>query len=105
MGGQKYSEKVGCIEIGNNVFIGAGTSITYNVRIGSNVIIGANSLINRDIPDNCVVAGIPAKVIKTFDEYLEKRSMDEAVKGIGKEAVSLEAEKYLWDMFYKERNI
>ena len=87
------------------MFLLGQETLYYNVRIGSNVIIGANSLINRDIPDNCVVAGVPAKVIKTFDEYLEKRSMDEAVKGIGKEAVSPEAEKYLWDMFYKERNV
>lgn len=48
-GEQKYPEKVGCIEIGNNVFIGSGTFITYNVKIGSNVIIGACSLVNKDI--------------------------------------------------------
>lgn len=72
-GGKKYPEKVGCIEIGDNVFIGAGTSINYNVRIGSNVIIGACSLITKDVPDNCVVAGVPAKIIKSFDEYVFNR--------------------------------
>ena len=45
---QKYCEKVGCIEIGDNVFIGSGTYIAFNVRIGSNVIIGACSFVNRD---------------------------------------------------------
>ena len=99
-----YSEKVGCIEIGDNVFIGSGTYITYNVKIGSNVIIGACSLVNRDVPDNCVVAGVPARVIKTFDEYLEKRNREELLNdGIGKEAVNPEVEKKLWAKFYKDR--
>lgn len=103
-GGIKYSEKVGCIAIGDNVFIGAGTRIMYNVRIGSNVIIGANSLINKDVPDNCVVAGVPARVIKTLDEYLEKRDKDEPlVRGIGDETVTLEAEQYMWKKFWEQR--
>lgn len=101
--GAKYAEKVGCIAIGNNVFIGAGTRIMYNVRIGSNVIIGANSLINKDIPDNCVVAGVPARVIKKLDEYLDKRVLDEAVRGIGGETVTPEAEEYMWKSFWAER--
>ena len=102
-GGTKYPEKVGCIAIGDNVFIGSGTRILYNIRIGSNVIIGANSLINKDIPDNSVVAGVPAKVIKTFDDYLEKRALDESVKGIGGEAVTKEAEEFLWEKFWKDK--
>ena len=57
----------------NNVFIGTNTTILPNVRIGSNVIIGANSLITKDVPDNCVVVGTPAKVISTFDDFIEKR--------------------------------
>ena len=76
----------------------------YNVRIGSNVIIGANSLINKDVPDNCVVAGVPARVIKTLDEYLEKRDKDEPlVRGIGDETVTLEAEQYMWKKFWEQR--
>lgn len=56
----------------NNVFIGSGTRILYNTRIGNNVIIGANSLVNKDIPDNSVYAGVPARRICSFDEYVEK---------------------------------
>lgn len=102
--GQKKPEKVGCIEIGDNVFVGSGTYIMYDVRIGSNVIIGACSLVNKDIPDNCVVAGVPAKIIKTFDEYLEKRKLDEPLgDGIGREMVSPEMEELLWEKFHKKR--
>ena len=101
--GEMYPEKVGCIDIGDNVFIGSGTYITYNVKIGSNVIVGAGSLINKDIPDNCVVAGVPARIIKTFDEYLEKRNQDETVTGLEGEAVTPDAEKKLWNKFWKER--
>lgn len=50
--------------IGDNVYIGAGALIMGPVRIGNNVVIGAGSVVTKDIPDNCVVAGNPAKVIK-----------------------------------------
>ena len=70
--GGGFKEKVGCIEVMDNVFIGSGTRILYNTRIGSNVIIGSDSLVNKDIPDNSVYAGVPARFICTFDEYVEK---------------------------------
>ena len=67
-----YTERIGCIEIMDNVFIGSGTRILYNTRIGTNVIIGSDSLVNKDIPDNSVYAGVPARFICTFDAYAEK---------------------------------
>lgn len=73
---EHYRSRKGEIHIGDNVFIGARSTILYNVNIGNNVIIGAGSVITKDIPDNCVVAGVPAKFIKTFDEY--KAKMDKA---------------------------
>ena len=69
---EEFIEKVGCIEIMDNVFVGSGTRILYNTRIGSNVIIGSDSLVNKDIPDNSVYAGVPARYICSFDEYVEK---------------------------------
>ena len=53
--------------IGNNVSLGANVTIIGNVKIGSNVIIGAGSVVIKDIPDNCIIAGNPVKIIK----YLE----------------------------------
>jgi len=72
-GNNNFIEKIGCVEIMNNVFIGSGTRIAGNVRIGNNVIIGANSLITKDIPDNTVVSGVPAKYICDFEDFVETR--------------------------------
>lgn len=62
------------IEIGDNVFIGAGSIILPNVTIGDNVIIGAGSVVTKDIMSNSVVAGNPACRICSLDAYLEKNS-------------------------------
>ncbi len=59
----------GKIKIGNNVFIGANAILLPGTTIGNNVVIGAGSIVTKDIPDNVVIAGVPAKVIKTLDEY------------------------------------
>lgn len=64
--------KIGRVNIGDNVFIGAESVILPGVTIGDNVIIGANSTVVHDIPDNSVVAGSPAKIICTLAEYLSK---------------------------------
>lgn len=64
--------KVGKISIGNNTFIGADATVMPGVKIGSNCIIGANSVVTKDVPDNTVYAGNPAKFICSSEEYLEK---------------------------------
>lgn len=63
----------GRVKIGDNVFIGMHSTILNGVTIGDNVVIGANSLINKDVPDNCVVVGNPQRVVCDIDSYLEKR--------------------------------
>lgn len=50
--------------IGNNVTLGANVTIIGKINIGNNVTIGAGSVVVKDIPDNCIVAGNPAKVIR-----------------------------------------
>ena len=50
--------------IGDNVMIGCHACIIGGVHIGNNVIIGAGAVVVKDVPDNCVVAGNPAKIIK-----------------------------------------
>lgn len=50
--------------IGDNVSIGANVSIIGDITIGNNVIIGAGSVVVKNIPDNCIVAGCPATIIR-----------------------------------------
>lgn len=61
------------IEIFDNVFIGCNTTILPGVKIGPNAVIGAGSVVTKDVKPNTVVAGNPAKVINTFDNFIEKR--------------------------------
>ena len=64
--------KIGRVNIGNNVFIGAESVVLPNVNIGDNVVIGANSTVTKNIPPDSVYAGNPAKFICTIEEYIEK---------------------------------
>lgn len=65
-------KKLGKVVIGTNAFIGANSIILPGVTIGKNSIVGAGSVVTKDIPDNVVVAGNPAKIICTTLEYYKK---------------------------------
>ena len=56
------------IHIGNNVWIGGGAILLPGVTIGDNSTIGAGSVVTKSIPDNCIAAGNPCKVIRKIDE-------------------------------------
>ncbi len=60
------------IKIGNDVYIGTNVILLPGVNIGNKVVIGAGAIVTSDIPDNSVAVGVPARVIKTADEYFEK---------------------------------
>ena len=62
--------KIGRVTIGNNVFIGANTTILPNVRIGDDCVIGANSVVTHDIPCGSVAVGNPCRVIKSYEAYI-----------------------------------
>ena len=97
------AEKMGCIEIGNNVFVGAGCRILYNTRIGNNVIVGAGSLVNKDIPDNSVYAGVPAKKICSFDEYVKKTvEWSNSFKALYGEMINGNVNDKFADLLYSE---
>lgn len=52
----------------DNVRIGGGSFLFGGISIGNNVVIGANSVVNKDVPDNAIVAGVPAKIIRYRDD-------------------------------------
>ncbi len=82
----------GKIKVGNNVHIGTNAIIMPGVEIGSNVIIGCGAIVTKNIPDNSVAVGVPAKVIETIDEYKEKHANEfEFTKNLSKK----EKQKYL----------
>lgn len=70
--------------IGSYSFIGCGAIIMPNITVGNHAIVAAGSVVTKDVPDNCIVAGNPAKVIKTnietiaygmlSEEYLAKQN-------------------------------
>lgn len=70
--------KIGCVTIGNNVFIGADSIVLCNTKIGDNVIVGVGSVVTNDLPSNGVYAGNPAKYICSFEEYKKKHMVNAA---------------------------
>jgi maltose O-acetyltransferase len=55
------------VTIGNDVWIGGSCTILPGVTIGNNVVVGAGAVVTKDVPDNSVVVGVPARVIKTIE--------------------------------------
>lgn len=62
---EKCNKSGGAPHIGENCLIGAGAVVLGNITVGSNVTIAANAVVLKDVPDNSVVAGVPAKIVKT----------------------------------------
>jgi acetyltransferase-like isoleucine patch superfamily enzyme len=69
--GKRY-QRFAPIQVGSHVFIGVNSIIMPGVSIGSNVVIGAGSVVTKDIPDNSVAIGVPAKVVSNFADYQAK---------------------------------
>ena len=75
--------------IGSNVHIGQRVMILRGVTIGDNVIIAAGAIVTKDVPSDSVVAGVPARVVCTLDEYYQKR----------KSLALAEAKQYARDLY------
>lgn len=80
--------------IGNNVFVGAGSIVLPGVTIGNNVIIGAGSIVSRDIPDDSVAVGNPARVVKTLSAYLEESKQKMSSENVFGEKYTLRNEAF-----------
>ncbi len=60
------------VRIGNDVWIGGNCTILPGVTIGNNVVVAAGAVVSKDVPDNCVVAGVPAKIIKHLKNDMQE---------------------------------
>lgn len=69
-GRRQHLGKCKPVNIGNDVWIGGNVVILPGVNIGNNVVVGAGAVVTHDVPDNCVVAGVPAKKIKDLENDL-----------------------------------
>jgi len=93
---------MGKIEVGSNVMIGADATIMYNVKIGDDCIIAAGSIVTKDIPAGSVVAGVPARVIGTMDDFVAKRL--DNLKTMPKKEDGMEGMiRYFWGSDYQEK--
>jgi acetyltransferase-like isoleucine patch superfamily enzyme len=99
-----YRKKIPDLEItkpiivGDNVYIGNNVIILPGVVVGNNVVIGAGAVVTKSIPDNSVAVGVPARIIKTADDYLEKLKKESLhlgkLKGIDKDRALMKYYKY-----------
>jgi len=71
-------DRFGRVVLGDNVYIGIRSIVMPGVSIGDNCVVGAGSIVTRDIPGGSVAAGVPARVIRSLEEYrarCEERSL------------------------------
>ncbi len=98
------TERVGCVELMDNVFIAMNSVVMPDVRINKNCIITAGSVVSTDIPENSVASGNPAKVVGRFDMLLALRLM---TKGQNQKFTNQELPDEIaastWEQFKKKR--
>jgi len=63
-----YTNDTDCPTLGDNVTVYCGAKVLGDVKVGNNVIIAANAVVVKDVPDNCIVGGVPARIIKRLDD-------------------------------------
>lgn len=95
----EFSSNLGCIEIMDNCIIGSNAIILPNVRIGPNAIVGAGAVVTKDVPEGTIVAGNPARIIGSFDDYIRRRIKRDQKRFATREEEINDA----WERFLKER--
>ena len=66
-----YMAKAAPVRIGNDVWIGGNVTILPGVTIGNNVVVAAGAVVNKDVPDNSLVGGVPAKLIRELENDVD----------------------------------
>lgn len=103
MDSEPYQTHAGCIDVRDNVFIGGGSTIVGPVTIGPNAIVAAGSVVVKNVPENSIVGGNPAKVIGEFKKLKRRReTIDKGKNSFDPE--ESERQKELWEEFIKENS-
>lgn len=92
----KYGNKFGPIEILDNCFIGMNAIILPGVKIGPNSIVGSGSVVTKNVPDNVVFAGNPARKICTLDEYIKKYDKYPTINSMNRNDLRKELTERFW---------
>ena len=71
IGNKNLEDDGSFVTVGDNSFFGIGSKVFGAVVLGNNIVVGANSVVVKSVPDNCVVAGIPAKIIKNKSKIIK----------------------------------
>ena len=90
--------RIGMVNIGNNVFIGASSTVLPGVTIGDNVVIGAGSIVAKDIPSDSVAIGSPAKVICSYNDFLLRKKTEFENVPVFSEEYTLRNHSFTYDM-------
>lgn len=100
-----HGEKLGCVELMDNVYIAMNVTVMPDVRINRDCIISAGSVVTSDIPENSIASGIPAKPTGRFDMFLALRRMSQGQRVVFKnqelEDALAESE---WERFARRRD-
>ncbi len=96
-GSSPFGNRFGAIRVQDNCFIGVNSIILPGVSIGPNSIIGAGSVVVKDVPPNSVVAGVPARVISSLEEYIKKyEERMIPISATNREDLRKELTQYFW---------
>ncbi len=97
-------ERLGCVELCDNVYVSMNSVVMPDVRINKNCIISAGSVVSSDIPENSVASGNPAKPVGRFDVYMAFRRMNKR-QGVSFKNQALEDELAAeqWTKFEQKR--
>ena len=100
-----FPEKVGCVELMDNVYISMNVTVMPNVRVGKDCIVSAGSVVTSDIPDNSLASGNPAQVTGRFDLFAALRRMGRSqTTAFTNQEIPMELVQKEWDRFHKRHD-
>ena len=100
-----HRERIGCIELMDNVYLSMGVTVMPNVRINKNCIISAGSVVTSDIPENSIASGAPAKPTGRFDVFMALRKMgSKQTVEFKNQELPDEVAKKEWEAFLKRHD-